>query len=181
MPAIDAAATVATSNVGDSGQTLRLAVEPSYPFVPKSTASLRAGQYWAVPLSDGRFACGRVIATLPGERRLFLAALMDWVSDAPPGFESLAGAGDLVDNGEASIKAITETGGEILGIRPLDADGIEPLIRVSHRGGGTVYLLRGATRVRAATAEEAATLPVLATWGYLSIAVKAEARFVDSR
>lgn len=103
---------------------------------------------------------------------------MDWVSEAPPGFESLAGAGDLIDNGEAHIKAITETGGEILGIRPLDADGIEGLIRVSHRAGGTVHLLRGATRLRAATAEEAATLPVLATWGYRSITVKAEARFV---
>ncbi len=160
---------------------MRLAVEPSYPFVPKSTAYLRAGQYWAVPLSDGRFACGRVIAVLRGERRLFLAGLMDWVSDAPPDFESLAGAGDLIDNGEAHIKAITETGGAILGIRSLAADGIEGLIRVSHRSGGTVYLLRGATRLRDATADEAATLPVLATWGYRSIAVKAEARFVGSQ
>lgn len=30
----------------------------TYPFEPKSIAYLRAGQFWAVPLSDGRFGCG---------------------------------------------------------------------------------------------------------------------------
>jgi hypothetical protein len=40
------------------GKSVRFAVEPSYPIFPNSTAYLRAGQYWAVPLS---------------ERRLFLA------------------------------------------------------------------------------------------------------------
>ena len=33
----------------------------AYPFEPKSITYLRAGQFWAVPLSDGRFGCGRVL------------------------------------------------------------------------------------------------------------------------
>jgi hypothetical protein len=47
---------------------------------------------------------------------------MDWVSGAPPDFDSLAGAGALIEGGQAHIKAVTETGGEILGMRPLQAD-----------------------------------------------------------
>ena len=33
----------------------------AYPFRPKSTAELEAGQFWSIPLPDGRFACGRVL------------------------------------------------------------------------------------------------------------------------
>ena len=29
---------------------------PSYPFVPKSNVQLAPGQFWSIPLSDGRFA-----------------------------------------------------------------------------------------------------------------------------
>ena len=35
---------------------------PKYPFEPKSNAHLMPGQFWGVPLSDGRWACGRVLA-----------------------------------------------------------------------------------------------------------------------
>src|SRR5262249_10570900 len=45
-----------------SGTSSRVPAEPTYPFVPRSTAYLRPGQFWAIPLSDGRFACGRVLA-----------------------------------------------------------------------------------------------------------------------
>ncbi|WP_104434997.1 Imm26 family immunity protein [Kineococcus xinjiangensis] len=36
---------------------------PGYPFQPRSTSYLQPGDFWAVPLSDSRFACGRVLAT----------------------------------------------------------------------------------------------------------------------
>ena len=35
---------------------------PKYPFEPRSNVHLRPGQFWGVPLSDGRWACGRVLA-----------------------------------------------------------------------------------------------------------------------
>ncbi|HZP14788.1 MAG TPA: hypothetical protein VFA96_03115 [Nocardioides sp.] len=35
---------------------------PEYPFEPKSNTYLVSGQFWGVPLSDGRWACGRVLA-----------------------------------------------------------------------------------------------------------------------
>jgi len=61
---------------------------PEYPFEPKSNTHLLPGQFWGVPLSDGRWACGRVLAVktqpdayFPGNSRTFLAALMYWQGD----------------------------------------------------------------------------------------------------
>ena len=137
----------------------RVAGRPSYPFVPKSATYLEAGQFWAIPLSDGRFGCGRVldVPRVPDPyilvgRRAFLAGLIDWVADAPPGSDAIAGA-RLVAQGFAHIKAITTTGGSVLGIRPLELDGIVPARWKSHEGGGTVWIYEGATRLHPITPE----------------------------
>ena len=67
-----------------------------YPFVPKTNAKLLPGQFWSIPLSDGRFGCGRVLTATPeagyGARTWFTGAVLDWVGDAPPTAESIAGA-----------------------------------------------------------------------------------------
>jgi hypothetical protein len=156
---------------------------PAYPFVPRSSAYLEAGQFWSIPLSDGRFACGRVLA-VPREpdplimvgRRAFLAGLIGWAGAAPPDGEAIAGAG-LVDQGFAHIKSITTTGGEILGIRPLELDGIVPRRWKSHEGGGTVWVYEGATRLHPISPAER-SLAIISVWGYSVIRDLAEARFV---
>ena len=33
----------------------------SYPLTPKTNAHLIPGQFWSIPLADGRFGCGRVL------------------------------------------------------------------------------------------------------------------------
>jgi hypothetical protein len=157
---------------------------PAYPFVPKSNRWLEAGQFWAVPLSDGGFACGRVL-DVPREpdlhvtvaRTMFLAGLLDWVGDAPPMAASIEGA-SLLAQGFAHIKAITTTGGAILGWRDLDADGIVPERWRSHVAGGTVWIYEGARRLHPA-AKDDRDLPLMGTWGYSVISVLAEARFID--
>ena len=94
----------------------------SYPHVPKSTATLVPGQFWSIPLSDGTFGCGRVIevveATQTGARRIFLAGVLDWHGSSQPEFDSIAGSG-CFDQGSAHIVSITDTGGCVLGHRPL--------------------------------------------------------------
>jgi Immunity protein 26 len=159
------------------------ASEPRYPFVPKSNASLRAGQFWAVPLSDGRFACGRVLDVprggdlhVPANSRMLLAGLLDWVDQQPPTTESIAGA-QLIDQGFAHIKAILTTGGEVLGWRDLAADEIVPHRWRSHVAGGTVWLYEGAHRLRPSTNDDR-DLPVMGTWGYSVLWLLAEQRFV---
>jgi immunity protein 26 of polymorphic toxin system len=161
------------------------AVPPAYPFVPKSNAYVRAGQFWAVPLSDGRFACGRVLDVpptgdlhVPANSRMFLAGLMDWVGTESPTDESIAGA-HLIAQGFAHIKAIVTTGGEVLGHRDLEADGIVPERWRSHVAGGTVWIYEGARRLRPATPDDR-DLPLMGTWGYSVVRVLAEQRFVGA-
>lgn len=156
---------------------------PKYPFVPKSTKSLIPGQFWAVPLSDGTFACGRVIALKSGRysARAFLAGLLDWHGSKPPTEEDIVGRKTL-RQGHAHIKTIVETGGFILGYRALELDGIEPGLFLSQSGAHVnCRLQRGFETLRPATPAEQATLPTLTTWGLQVIRVEAEAKFCSPR
>ena len=159
------------------------APEPSYPFVPKSNASLRAGQFWAVPLSDGRFGCGRVLDVprigdlhVPATRGCsWPACSTGSVRGRPRTSRSLARQLDA--QGFAHIKTILTTGGELLGWRDLAADRIVPAAWRSHEAGGTVWVYEGARRIRPATAEDR-ELPVMGTWGYSVLKLLAEQQFV---
>ena len=106
------------------------------PSIPRSTAALRPGQFWSIPLRDGRFGCGRVLGVVPRGRTWFIGALLDWVGDAPPTAEAIAGA-PVLEVGNAHIRTIGFDGGAILGERPLDADGIVvPSVLDSYWGDG---------------------------------------------
>ena len=151
-----------------------------YPFIPRSTSGLLPGQFWAIPLSDGSFACGRVIELIPhgrtGARVMFLARLLDWHDGAPPTSSSIAGAGCL-EQAKAHLKTITETGGCILGHRSLELDGIQPW---EFRGAQFHFnsnVHRGLLPVRAQRPADRC-LPVLGTWGYSVPVVLAESRWV---
>lgn len=161
-----------------------MAGQPTYPFEPKSNKYLKPGQFWGVPLSDGRWACARVLAVktdndayFPGGSRIFLAALMDWSGAKPPTAEAIAGR-NIVAQGWAHVRAIQYNGRLVLGERPLALDGIRGLLEVSHRSGGTVMLYEGATPLRPATRTEAATAPILGTWNVGVISALAERLFV---
>ena len=148
--------------------------------MPKSTASLRPGQFWSVPLSSGRFACGRVLQlggeALPSQSRCFFGGLHNWVGVEPPTSASIAGAGFLAF-GAMHIRAITRIGGEILGMRALQHDGIEMPLLLSAPGGRGTMVLSGAARVRAARHDEWGKFPVLGVWGYGVIRKEAERHF----
>jgi hypothetical protein len=100
---------------------------PVYPFVPKSTTNLAPGQFWSIPLSDGRFGCGRVLRVdrdrAYGARVLFVGAVLDWVGEAPPTSEAIAGS-EVLAVGTTNVRTIAYGGGWVLGERPLEADGI---------------------------------------------------------
>lgn len=100
----------------------------NYPFVPKSTAYLVPGQFWSIPLPDGRHARGRVLelACKDGKRdaRLFLAGLMDWVGDLEPEVDDFAGS-KILEHGQVHVKTINECGGAMVGYRPLEVDALQ--------------------------------------------------------
>jgi hypothetical protein len=150
----------------------------SYPFKPKSSANLRLGDFWALPLAGGKYGCGRVIALKPktgiGSRSMLLAGLMNWIGSTPPTAEGLAGCTTLVQ-GQIHLRSIWETGGEILGNRPLAEDGIEADQFLSESPGKNCMLMQGYEVIRPASAAEQCQLPAFSTWGYLFIQGKAQA------
>ena len=89
-----------------------------YPLKPKSTSYLEQGQFWAVPLEQGGFGCGVVLAKLlrqgKTDTRLFFVGLLDWFGEAPPTLSQIKGA-NIIETGAAHIKSITETGSVIIG------------------------------------------------------------------
>lgn len=123
----------------------------TYPFVPKSVNWLRAGQFWALPLSDGTFGCARVIEVPPVESRRsrveFLAGVIDWHSNVVPASDLIAGARCLMQ-ARAHIRAITRTGGEILGFRDLSDDGIQPWLFRGAEGWINSFVYQGLAPVR---------------------------------
>lgn len=148
-----------------------------YPFAPKSSTTLVPGQFWSIPLSSGRFGCGRVVQ-LPGTKfigssRTLLAGLMDWIGAAPPTAESIAGAGTLIQ-GEAHIRTILSTGGEILGWRALEDDRIEPGFFCSQSEWSGCELKRGFQTLRRISMEEFRRYPVFSSWGYAVMGLVAE-------
>jgi hypothetical protein len=121
----------------------------TYPLTPKTNAQLSPGQFWSIPLSDGRFGCGRVLRVdrekAVGGRTRFIGAILDWVGDAPPSSEAIA-TRPVLAVGNAHVRLISFAGGTILGERPLDADGIEPPARVDSYWGDGYGVMRAERR-----------------------------------
>jgi hypothetical protein len=160
----------------------------AYPFMPKSTTHLLPGHIWGIPLSDGRSACGVVVAVPTAEdaphrainSRTFAAGLLDWVGDELP-TPTAVDRSPLLNWGYGHIKMIGENGGTILGRRSSVRDRDGDLSGVSHRMGGTVDLYRDGRMVRVATADEARDLPIIGMWGFRYIVAMAERVFVDGK
>ena len=151
-----------------------------YPFIPKSTAYLSPGQFWSITLQNGLFACGRVlqlkISNGKQDSRAFLAGLLSWSDNEPPTFDSIEGAA-LLNHGSAHIKTISENKGAILGMRPLEIDGIEVPLSLDQAPCPKCMLRRGYEILRPATQEEQEKLEVFLTWGYKVIHIHAEKVF----
>lgn len=120
-------------------------------------------------MADGRFACGRVLQLnteeIPTKSRCFFGGLHDWASDHEPSSEAIQECG-FIAFGMMHIKAITTTGGAILGCRDLLLDEIQmPRLTSAHGGVGTM-LLDGSKHLRPARPHEWGKYPVLGMWGY---------------
>ncbi len=127
--------------------------------MPKSNAHLQPGDWWAVPLRDGRFAAGRVLARQafgPSDRTGVTIALLDWVGAARPTDKDIAGR-PVLAWALSRVESIVRTGGAVLGNRPLDADRIEPPVLTN------------------AVAEKSSV------WGWRTIVNRAEAHFLNQR
>ncbi len=145
---------------------------------------MKEGQFWDIPLSNGKYACGRVLQLdySAGKRhsRSFLAGLIDWVGEDLPTSDVIAGA-KLLEQGTAHIRTIAFVGGEIRGSRPLDQDGITPFFELSHMPGIDCRLMQGFVTLRLATLEEQMSLYIQSSWGLGVIKLRAEDYFVKQK
>jgi hypothetical protein len=99
-----------------------VAKHPGFPFAPKSTAHVRAGDFWAIPLRRGGwYACGRVLRVWDSRVNLTVG-LLDWCEPVLPTPDNIAGA-RVLRYSMIHIKSGRLTGGELLGHRPLVQDG----------------------------------------------------------
>lgn len=89
-----------------------------FPFEPKSTTCLRQGQYWCFQLSNGRFACGTVLARTTSQgklhRLMFLGGLLNWSGLSLPTSSGIKNA-RVLQSGFMHVKAIQHNGREVLG------------------------------------------------------------------
>ena len=138
------------------------------------------GQFWQIPLSNKKFACWRVLQMDQHGRTGFLAGLMDWSGDEFPISKNISGCG-LLEQGGAHIKTIPWSGGEILGYRSLDEDGIQLIPELSHLPSHNCMLMNGLEEVRKATLSEQQTLYIHGAWGLGIVKIFAEAYFVLGR
>ncbi|MES2658479.1 MAG: hypothetical protein V4689_07665 [Verrucomicrobiota bacterium] len=136
-----------------------------YPFQPKSTANLRAGQFWPIRLPDGGFACGMVLDVVKDSKREFLAGLIDWHGPAEP-IEAEIGGQPLVAQGIGHVKMILEGYGQITGTLPLEAAPPTPMLWAEHLGGREWGLFRGLELIDRIRPDVAEKYPRRGTWGY---------------
>ena len=116
----------------------------AYPLIPKTTAHLRPGQFWSIPLADGRFGCGRVLR-VDDRRTWFVGAVLDWVGDTPPTADTIAGA-PVLSIGNAHVRLISHGGGAILDERSLEDDAIEVPATVEPYWGDDYAVVRAEQR-----------------------------------
>jgi hypothetical protein len=155
-----------------------------YPFVPKSTSYMKEGQFWDIPLSNGKFACGRVLqfdfSRGKKNSRGFLAGLIDWVGESLPTSDAIAGA-KLLEQGKGHIRMIEFNRGQIRGFRPLELDNMKPFLELDQMPVNNCFLTSGFERLRLATLEERMSLYIGSTWGLGVIKIAAEAYFIKKR
>jgi hypothetical protein len=137
----------------------------TYPFQPKSTANMLAGQFWPIRLPDDEFGCGMVLDVVSGSRRAFLAGLIDWHGPREPLHTEIEGR-SIIAQGTGHVKMILEGYGWITGTLPTDVVPPSPLLWTEHLGGREWGLYRGLVLVDRIGPEEAENHPRRGTWGY---------------
>ena len=100
---------------------------------------------------------------------------MQWHGAERPTADSIAGAA-IAAQGLMHVLSITTTGGAVLGSRPLEADGVEPLLNYSDG-----MVCKGLDPVRRWTRDDGQRIPALATWGYDVIRIRANILFGSQR
>jgi|SRR5690606_20997073 hypothetical protein len=104
----------------------------AFPLIPQKSSDVEDGDFFSIPLSDGRFGCGRVLSILrkSGKRtKTLLCGLHDWAGPNHPEPQDIDGT-PIIEQGVMSLEAIAWVKGSVLGWKDLSEDGLKPLLQV---------------------------------------------------
>ena len=154
--------------------------QAQYPFVPKSTSSLVPGQFWALPLSDGSFGCGRVVQLMPREMMVHVSrpGRRSGLAFRRTADAQIHCACAMCHSRPCPSESNNGNRGLNSGSRALDADGIQPWLFRGAHGWQNSNVQLGFIPVRPQQPEDR-DLPVFSTWGFDIAASIADARFVQ--
>ncbi|MFK7803770.1 MAG: Imm26 family immunity protein [Anaerolineae bacterium] len=149
----------------------------NYPFVPTKASEIQDGDFYFIPLSNGKFACGRVllIKKKSGRRtKTVLVGLHDWFGENHPTKADIHEC-KIIEQGVIHINSIGYVGGEVIGHKPLDEDGLKPLLQFE-----AGYLLDGFENIGQLPVEEYEKYSRRFTYGLDVMRLLAEKHFANN-
>ena len=103
-----------------------------YPFVPERASQIEDGEFFSIPMKDGRYACGRIllIERKSGRKtKNLLVGIHHWCGDKKPTPEDIHQR-PIIEQGEIHINAIGYMGGAVLGHKCVHEDDLTPLMQI---------------------------------------------------
>ncbi|WP_444944727.1 Imm26 family immunity protein [Microbulbifer sp. ZKSA006] len=148
-----------------------------YPHIPKKASEVKEGDFYYIPLSNGWFACGRLLEIKKKSGRKtksILVGLHDWTAARHPTAEDIHNC-PIIEQGVMHINSIGHVGGEVIGFKPLIDDNLKPSPQFE-----AGYLIQGFENMRPLPKEEYENYSRRVTYGLNSIRLKAEKHFAKN-
>lgn len=148
-----------------------------YPHIPTKASEIKDGEFYYIPLSNGCFACVRLleIERKSGRRtKTILVGLHDWVGEKHPTSEDIHDC-PIIEQGVIHINSIDHVGGVVVGFKPLSDDNLESLPQVEANN-----LIMGFENLGELPPEDYGKYSRRMGYGLNSIRLKAERHFVKS-
>jgi Immunity protein 26 len=102
-----------------------------YPSIPTKASEIKEGEFYYIPLSNGNFACGRIlqIEIKSGRKtKSILVGLHDWTGQNHPTKEDIHMC-PILEQGVIHLSSINHVGGMIIGYKALGEDNLKPLLQ----------------------------------------------------
>ncbi|MCO1336989.1 Imm26 family immunity protein [Microbulbifer sp. OS29] len=148
-----------------------------YPFVPTKASQIQDGDFFYIPLSNGNFACGRLllIEKKSGRKtKRILVGLHEWSGEKHPTNEDIHQC-KIIEQGVMHINSIGHIEGKVVGYKSLDEDDLKPLLQFE-----AGYLLNGFENMGKLPVEDYKKYSRRTIYGLNVISLLADKHFVEN-
>ncbi len=147
----------------------------TYPFIPTKVSEIKEGDFFYIPLSNGWFACGRVLLfkrKSDRKTKSILVGLHNWTGKDYPTKVNIHMC-PIIEQGVMHINSISHVGGEIIGCKAPKEDGLKPLLQLE-----AGYLISGFDNLGSLPTRNYKKYSYRSTYGLNVIKLLAEKHFV---